>query len=65
MMFYQIFLSPQVNRCAIITYNYGIDEFPHDLLNVLRLSILTPRHFRRWGGQSAHTRKKRLSILGN
>ena len=35
-MFYQIFLSPQVKQCAIITYKHGIDELPNDL----RLKIL-------------------------
>ena len=29
-MFYQIFLSPQVEQWAIITYNYGIYELPND-----------------------------------
>ena len=29
--FYQIFLSPQVKRCAIITYKHGIYELPSDL----------------------------------
>ena len=28
-MFYQIFLSPQVKRCTIITYKHRIYEFPH------------------------------------
>ena len=36
-MFYQIFLSPQVKRCAIITYKHGIYELPHELPNDLRL----------------------------
>ena len=36
-MFYQIFLSPQVKRCAIITYKHGIYELPHELQNDLRL----------------------------
>ena len=35
-MFYQIFLSPQVKRCAIITYKHGINQWPSDL----RLRIL-------------------------
>ena len=39
-MFYQIFLSPQVKRWAIITYKYCIYEFPHELSNDLRLRIL-------------------------
>ena len=32
LMFYQIFLSPQVKRCAIITYKHGICKSPHELL---------------------------------
>ena len=36
-MFYKIFLSPQVKRCAIITYKHGIYELPHELPNNLRL----------------------------
>ena len=39
-MFCQIFLSPQVKRCAIITYKHGMYEMPYELLNDLRLSIL-------------------------
>ena len=38
-MFYQIFLSPQVKRSAIIS-NKGVYELPHELPNDLRLSIL-------------------------
>ena len=38
-MFYQIFLSPQVKRWAIITYKYGIYELPHGLPNDLKLWI--------------------------
>ena len=41
-MFYQMFFSPQVKRCAIITYKQGIYELPHefsnDLENVRKLS---------------------------
>ena len=36
LMFYQIFLKPQVKQCAIITYKHGIYELP----NNLRLRIL-------------------------
>ena len=36
-MFYQIFLSPQVKRCAIITYKHGIYDLPHKLPIDLRL----------------------------
>ena len=39
-MFYQIFLSPQVKRWAIITYKHGIYELPHELPNDLRLRKL-------------------------
>ena len=39
-MFYQILLSLQVKRCAIITYKHGIHELPHELKNDLRLRIL-------------------------
>ena len=39
-MFYQIFLSPQVIRGAIITYKHGIYELPHESLKNLRLRIL-------------------------
>ena len=39
-MFYQILLSPQVKRCAIITYVHGICELLHELPNGLRLRIL-------------------------
>ena len=37
LMFYQIFLSPQVTRCAIITYKDGIYKLSHELLYDLRL----------------------------
>ena len=39
-MFYQTFLSPQLKRCAIITYKHGMYELPHKLLNDLKLRIL-------------------------
>ena len=39
-MFYQIFLSPQVKQCAIITYKHDIYELPHELPNNLRLRNL-------------------------
>ena len=40
LIFYQIFLSSKVKRCAIITYKHGIDKLPHELQNDVRLSIL-------------------------
>ena len=39
-LFYQIFLSQQVKRCAIITYKHGIYKLPQELLNDLRLRNL-------------------------
>ena len=39
-MFYQIFFSPQVTQCPIITYKYGIYELPQEFLDDLRLRIL-------------------------
>ena len=36
-MFYQMFLLPQVEQCAIITYKHGIYELPQELQNDLRL----------------------------
>ena len=39
-MSYQIFLSPQMKRCAIIIYKHGIYELPHKLPNDLRLRKL-------------------------
>ena len=36
LMFYQIFLSPQVNSSAIITDKHAIYEFPDELPNDLR-----------------------------
>ena len=38
-MVYQIFFSPEVKRCAVITYKHDIYEFPQALTNDLRLSI--------------------------
>ena len=40
LMFFEIFLSPQVKKCAIITYKHGIYELPHELPNDLILRIL-------------------------
>ena len=39
-MFYQIFLSSQVERWTIITYKHDIYELPRELPNGLRLRIL-------------------------
>ena len=40
LMFYQSLFSPQVKRCAIITYKHDIYELPHELPNDLRHRIL-------------------------
>ena len=39
-MFYQIFLSPQVERSVIVTNKYGIYELPYELPNYFTLRIL-------------------------
>ena len=39
-MICQMFLSPQVKRCAIITYKHGVYELLHALPNGLRLRKL-------------------------
>ena len=39
-MIYQIFLLSQLKRWAIITYEHGIYELPHDLPDDLRLRVL-------------------------
>ena len=38
-MLYQIFLSPHVKRCAVITDKHGIYELPRELPNDLRLKL--------------------------
>ena len=43
-MFYQIFLSPQVNRSAIITYKHGIYELPNDLRLLGNITELSKLH---------------------
>ena len=45
-MFYQISLSRQVKRCAIITYELGIYELPNELSNDVRLTKLDLRKLR-------------------
>ena len=40
LMFCQIFLAPQMKRCANITNKHRKYELPHELLNDLRLKIL-------------------------
>ena len=38
-MYYQIFLSPQVKRWAIINFKHVIAALPHELPNDVRLRI--------------------------
>ena len=52
-MFYQVFVSPQGKRCAIITYKHGIYGLSHELPKDLKLRNLAA------GGAVAHTRKKK------
>ena len=40
LMFYQIFLSPQFKKCAIITYKHGIYESLRKLPKDLKLTFL-------------------------
>ena len=46
-MFYQIFLSPQAKRCAVITYKHGIHKFSRSELrlvsNILWMIVGSPR----------------------
>ena len=52
LMFYQIFLSPQVKRWAIITYKHGIYELPHELPNDVRLGT--------WGNKEISGKCQRI-----
>ena len=38
-MFYQIFFSPQVKRCVIVTYKDVIYELPNELPNDFRIKL--------------------------
>ena len=68
-MFCQIFHSPQVNRCAIITYKHAICEMPHELPNDLILG--SHGIFAAGGASCPHKKKKKIlgsydpSKLGN
>ena len=41
-MFHQIFFSPQVKRCVVITYKHGTYELPHEMPNA-DASIPSPK----------------------
>ena len=64
-MFYQIFLSPQVKRWAIVTYKHGIHELPHELPNDLRLRILPHGIFAAGGAFVPTQEKKKKKDLGS
>ena len=55
-MFNQMFPSPQVKRCAIITWYIRVASRVAERLKANDLS--TPRYFRRWGAQCPHKKKK-------
>ena len=40
LMFEQVFLSPQVKRCMIITYRHGMYKFSRELPHDLKFRIL-------------------------
>ena len=40
LMFYQIFLSPQVKQSAIVSNKQGVYELPHEFPNDLRLRLI-------------------------
>ena len=40
LMFYQIFISPQVKRSAIISNKQGVYELPHELPNDRKKRLL-------------------------
>ena len=58
LMFYQIFLSPQVEQCAIITYKHGIYELNQELLNDLRPSKFDTAYSPMGGPLRLHKKKK-------
>ena len=67
-MFYHIFFSPHVKRCAIISYKHGIFQLPQELPNYLRAGIFNPTAFLPMGGSVPTEEKKKswdLRKLGN
>ena len=71
-MFYQILLSPQVKRWAIITYKHGIYALPHELLNDVTAQspcqnksfLSTSRRFLKNRNQTFPTRHENQSQSG-
>ena len=62
-MFYQIFLSPQVKRCAIITYKHGIFEMPQGLRKLGNFRKVSKLHKNDNLVASLPAKKKILLIL--
>ena len=58
LMFYQIFFSPQVKRCAIVTNKYSIYDLSNELANELSLRILGNQ---RVSGKSSNAIEKQPS----
>ena len=44
-MSYQIFLSPEMKQCAVITYEPGIYELPQELPNNLKSDFHLPKKY--------------------
>ena len=62
LMFYQTFLSPQVNWCTIITYKHGITEFFNALRNNLRLKNNKTHGIFTAGGAFVPTQEKKKRL---
>ena len=63
LIFYQVLLSPQVKRCAIITYEHDIYALPQALPNELRLRSSLWKHFLASGSTQAPPNLVSLTIL--
>ena len=67
LILYQVFFSPQVKRSVIIRSKHGTLKLPPAGGAFVRTQEKKKKkrlHFRRWGGQGAHTRKKKRLSLG-
>ena len=61
LMFYQIFLSPQVKRWAIITYKHGMYELPHELPSNFGPRVIVGQSGYAWFSGCAHPYRPRPS----
>ena len=64
-MFDQLFFSPQVKLCAIITHKHGIYQLSHELTKDLKPRILPHGIFAAEGAFVPTQEKKKPRILGN